>query len=101
MMSEIDFDMAMERRADRNGDRVKITMSGRFLSFKYYDATGNAQAYTGMRSRGTAVDPASGVVRYGRRSPSASCPGLDRASMSSVVLRQAKDVDANPPHAVQ
>jgi hypothetical protein len=43
MMSEIDFDMAMERRADRNGDRVKITMSGRFLSFKYYDATGVAK----------------------------------------------------------
>jgi cyanate lyase len=24
---------------------VKITMSGKFLPFKYYGATGNAQAY--------------------------------------------------------
>jgi cyanate lyase len=25
------------------GDRVRITMSGKFLPFKYYGATGNAQ----------------------------------------------------------
>ena len=45
IMSAIDFDMAMERLADPKGDRVKITMSGKFLPFKYYGATGNAQAY--------------------------------------------------------
>jgi len=39
------FDMVMERLADPKGDRVKISMSGKFLPFKYYGATGNAQAY--------------------------------------------------------
>ena len=44
IMSAIDFDMAMERLADPKGDRVKITMSGKFLPFKYYGAKGNEQA---------------------------------------------------------
>ena len=43
IMSAIDFDMAIERLPDPKGDRVKITMSGKFLPFKYYGATGNAQ----------------------------------------------------------
>ncbi|MDF3810660.1 cyanase [Rhodopseudomonas sp. BAL398] len=41
IMSAIDFDMALERLADPKGDRVKISMSGKFLPFKYYGATGN------------------------------------------------------------
>ena len=45
IMSAIDFDFAFERVANPKGDRVKITMSGKFLPFKYYGATGNAQAY--------------------------------------------------------
>jgi cyanate lyase len=44
IMSAIDFDMVMERQPDAKGDRVKIAMSGKFLPFKYYGATGNAQA---------------------------------------------------------
>ena len=44
-MSAIDFDMVMERLPDPKGDRVKITMSGKFLPFKYYGATGNALGY--------------------------------------------------------
>jgi hypothetical protein len=37
-----------ERRSfsgNPKGDSVKITMSGKFLPFKYYGATGNALAY--------------------------------------------------------
>src|ERR1019366_2947354 len=45
IMSAIDFNMVMERLPDPKGDRVKITMSGKFLPYKYYGATGNAQAY--------------------------------------------------------
>jgi cyanate lyase len=45
IMSAIDFDMAMERLANPKGDRVKITMSGKFLPYKYYGATGNNQEY--------------------------------------------------------
>ncbi|HEY0220431.1 MAG TPA: cyanase [Afipia sp.] len=45
IMSAIDFDMAMERLANPKGDRVKITMSGKFLPFKYYGATGNNMEY--------------------------------------------------------
>ena len=45
IMSAIDFDMEIERKPDPKGDRVKISMSGKFLPFKYYGATGNELAY--------------------------------------------------------
>src|SRR5580692_3077920 len=45
IMSAIDFDMTIDRQADPKGDRVKLTMTGKFLPFKYYGATGNSQAY--------------------------------------------------------
>jgi len=38
IMSAIDFDMEIERQADAKGDRVRITMSGKFLPYKYYGA---------------------------------------------------------------
>jgi cyanate lyase len=44
IMSAIDFDMTIERQGDPKGDRVKIGMTGKFLPFKYYGATGNEQA---------------------------------------------------------
>ena len=40
IMSAIDFDFDFERQANPKGDRVKITMSGKFLPYKYY---GNEQ----------------------------------------------------------
>ena len=40
IMSAIDFNMEMEREPNAKGDRVKISMSGKFLPFKYY---GNEQ----------------------------------------------------------
>ncbi|HZU64810.1 MAG TPA: cyanase [Novosphingobium sp.] len=36
IMSAIDFDMEMERLPHPKGDRVKFTLSGKFLPFKYY-----------------------------------------------------------------
>jgi cyanate lyase len=36
IMSAIDFDMQMERQPDPKGDRVKITMSGKFLPYRRY-----------------------------------------------------------------
>jgi cyanate lyase len=45
IMSAIDFDLQMERLADPKGDRVKITMSGKFLPFKYYGSSGNVPGY--------------------------------------------------------
>ena len=36
IMSAIDFDMTMERQPDQKGDRVKLTMSGKFLAYKRY-----------------------------------------------------------------
>ncbi|WP_020174921.1 cyanase [Methyloferula stellata] len=38
IMSAIDFDMQMERLPNPKGDRVKFTMSGKFLPYKYYGA---------------------------------------------------------------
>jgi cyanate lyase len=38
IMSAIDFDFDFERVANPKGDRVKITMSGKFLPYKYYGA---------------------------------------------------------------
>jgi cyanate lyase len=40
IMSAIDFNIAFEREPNPQGDRVKITMSGKFLPYKYY---GNEQ----------------------------------------------------------
>ena len=34
IMSAIDFTMDVEKEIDPNGDRVKLTMSGKFLSYK-------------------------------------------------------------------
>ena len=45
IMSAIDFDMQMERLPNPKGDRVKITMSGKFLPYKYYGNSGNTAAY--------------------------------------------------------
>src|SRR5271156_6197895 len=45
IMSAIDFDLQVERQPDPKGDRVRLSMSGKFLPYKYYGATGNAQAY--------------------------------------------------------
>ena len=36
IMSAIDYDMSIERLPDPKGDRVKITMSGKFLPYKRY-----------------------------------------------------------------
>jgi len=36
IMSAIDFDMMLEREPDQKGDRVKLTMSGKFLPYKRY-----------------------------------------------------------------
>ena len=36
IMSAIDFDMAIERQPDPKGDRVKVTMTGKFLPYKEY-----------------------------------------------------------------
>ena len=36
IMSAIDFKMDLKREADPNGDRVNITMSGKFLPYKSY-----------------------------------------------------------------
>ena len=38
IMSAIDFDLAIERQPDAKGDRVRITMSGKFLPYRYYGA---------------------------------------------------------------
>jgi cyanate lyase len=45
IMSAIDFDLQMERQPDPRGDRVKITMTGKFLPYKYYGASGNVPQY--------------------------------------------------------
>jgi cyanate lyase len=45
IMSAIDFDLEIARVANPKGDRVKIGMSGKFLPFKYYGATGNNLEY--------------------------------------------------------
>ena len=36
IMSAIDYDMQLERQLDQKGDRVRITMSGKFLPYKRY-----------------------------------------------------------------
>ena len=38
IMSAIDFNFEFEREPNPKGDRVRITMSGKFLPYKYYGA---------------------------------------------------------------
>ncbi len=38
IMSAIDFDMEISREPNPKGDRVRISMSGKFLPYKYYGA---------------------------------------------------------------
>ena len=45
IMSAIDFDMEMERLPHEKGGRVKITMSGKFLPYKYYHNEQGIPAY--------------------------------------------------------
>jgi cyanate lyase len=48
IMSAIDFDMKIERQLDPKGDRVRVTMSGKFLPFKYYGSEQGLQM-TGLK----------------------------------------------------
>lgn len=50
IMSAIDFDMSIERQPHAKGDRVQISMSGKFLPYKYY---GNEE---GIQETGTKED---------------------------------------------
>ena len=65
IMSAIDFDMEIERLPNPKGDRVKITMSGKFLPYKYY---GNEQGIpsTASRRRRPAI-LLGNVAPFGRR----------------------------------
>ena len=45
IMSAIDFDMDITRKADPKGDRVQIGMTGKFLPYKYYGSSGNVPGY--------------------------------------------------------
>src|SRR5271169_6959791 len=38
IMSAIDFDLDMTRQPHEKGDRVRLTMSGKFLPYRYYGA---------------------------------------------------------------
>ena len=45
IMSAIDFDIGIDRLPNPKGDRVKITMSGKFLPYKYYGNEQGIQDY--------------------------------------------------------
>ncbi len=48
IMSAIDFNMTMEREPNNKGDRVKMSLSGKFLPYKYY---GNEEGVLNTASR--------------------------------------------------
>jgi cyanate lyase len=50
IMPAIDFDFEIEPLPDPKGDRVKITMSGKFLPYKYFGA-GQGVAPLGLKER--------------------------------------------------
>lgn len=45
IMSAIDFEFDFEREPNPKGDRVRITMSGKFLPYKYYGAEQGSPEY--------------------------------------------------------
>jgi cyanate lyase len=42
---EEEFGVEIERQPDPKGDRVRITMSGKFLPYKYYGSEQGIQEY--------------------------------------------------------
>ncbi len=90
IMSAIDFDMVMERLPDPRGDRVKFTMSGKFLPFKYYGASGNVPQYGykgGVRAKQAAALSACRVARMERsdiRDRALQAHRLSRISLCSI-----------------
>ncbi|MCY1667803.1 cyanase [Rhizobium sp. SL86] len=44
IMSAIDFDLKLEREPNDAGDRVKITMNGKFLPYRYHSPRNGAPA---------------------------------------------------------
>ena len=90
IMSAIDFDFQMERVANPKGDRVKITMSGKFLPYKYYGASGNVPEY-GFKEDSRAMAPLSSpsqLCRHRRRRASASASMSARTPRSSTSPRR-------------
>ena len=69
IMSAIDFNMEMEREPNAKGDRVKITMSGKFLPYKYYGNEQGIQEY-GLKE----------VLSSARAHPSRQVPSRARHS---------------------
>jgi cyanate lyase len=45
IMSAIDFDLEFDRLANPKGERVRLTMSGKFLPYKYYGAEQGVPEY--------------------------------------------------------
>jgi cyanate lyase len=45
IMSAIDFDLQIGRLAHPKGDRVQMTMSGKFLPYRYYGAKDGVPEY--------------------------------------------------------
>ena len=45
IMSAIDFDMTLAREPNNKGDRVRLSMSGKFLPYKYYGAEEGVPEY--------------------------------------------------------
>ncbi len=45
IMSAIDFDIEIDRQPNPKGDRVKMTMTGKFLPYKYYGNEQGIQEY--------------------------------------------------------
>ena len=44
-MSAIDFGLELDRPANPKGDRVRLTVSGKFLPYKYYGAEQGVPEY--------------------------------------------------------
>ena len=82
IMSAIDFDFAFERVANPKGDRVKITMSGKFLPYKYY---GNSRQRAGIRLQGRL----SGSVTRNALSASARATAATSPPCSRAIWRQS------------
>jgi hypothetical protein len=49
-MSAIDFDLKRDRLANPKGDRVQLTMSGKYLPYKYYGSEQGATPWKAVPS---------------------------------------------------
>jgi hypothetical protein len=97
-MSAIDFDMEIERLPNLRGDRVKITMSGKFLPYKYYGNEAGILDYGVVITQGAGAGTQASSARRRERVRGGSIGAVVGLAMKQV--RRRRGVATGNQHAI-